>query len=85
MATTKEVLTMLCPAGGWIIVGDDFDNITWVDDRPRCTKEEFAAGFEQFDAWKADQEVKALTAKQAAESKLANVNLSIEELKAVLA
>ena len=55
MAQAYEVLEMLCPEGGWIIVGEDFDNITWVDDRPRCTKAQFEAGFAQYDSWKAEQ------------------------------
>jgi hypothetical protein len=45
MATGAQVLSMLCPAGGWIISGDDFDLITWVDERPKCTKAQFTAGF----------------------------------------
>ena len=56
MATGGEVLEMLLTAGGWIIVGDSFDNITWVDDRPRCTEAEFNAGFNQYDSWKAEQD-----------------------------
>ena len=56
MTTGTDVLTMLCPAGGWIIVGDSFEGITWVDERPRCSKEEFEAGFAQYDAWKAEQD-----------------------------
>ncbi len=83
MATSGDVLTMLCPAGGWIISGDDFDNIVWVDDRPRCTKAQFETGFAQFDAWKAEQDAKASTAKAAAEAKLAALGLTGDDLKAL--
>jgi hypothetical protein len=83
MATGIDVLTMLCPAGGWIIVGDSFDGVTWVDDRPRCTKEEFEAGFEQFDNWKIEQEAKATSAKTTAEEKLAALGLTADDLKAL--
>ncbi len=68
--TGTEVLDMLCPAGGWIISGDDFENITWVDDRPRCTKEEFEAGFAQVEAFKAQQEAQATAKRQALLDKL---------------
>ncbi len=68
--TGTEVLDMLCPAGGWIISGDDFENITWVDDRPRCTKEEFEAGFAQVEAFKAQQEAQAAAKRQALLDKL---------------
>jgi hypothetical protein len=65
MATTSDVLNMLLPEGGWILSGDDFDNITWVDDRPRCTKAQFQAGFAQWDAWKVEQDAAKATAKAA--------------------
>lgn len=83
MATSAEVLEMLCPAGGWIITGDDFDNIVWVDDRPRCTKVEFEAGFAQFDNWKAQQEASKQEAKEAAQAKLAALGLTEDDLKAL--
>lgn len=83
MATSVDVLNMLLPAGGWILSGDDFDNITWVDDRPRCTKAEFEVGFAKFNAWKADQEAQAATAKASAEAKLAALGLTGDDLKAL--
>jgi hypothetical protein len=83
MAKGVDVLNMLCPAGGWIIVGDDFDGITFVDERPRCTKAEFEAGFAQYDAWKAEQESAAITAKETAQEKLAALGLTLDDLKAL--
>ena len=83
MATGGDVLGMLCPSGGWIITGDDFDSVIWVDERPRCTKAEFEAGFAQFDAWKAEQEAKAETDKAAAQAKLAAIGLTADDLKAL--
>ncbi len=83
MATSSEVLSMLCPAGGWIISGDDFDGITWVDDRPRCSKAEFEAGFAQYDAWKAEQDAAQAAKKATAEAKLAALGLTSDDLKAL--
>ena len=83
MAKGYEVMEMLCPQGGWILIGDDFDSITWVDDRPRCTKAEYEAGFAQYDAWKAEQEAAQATAKAAAEAKLAALGLTADDLKAL--
>ena len=83
MAKAKEVMSMLCPEGGWILVGDDFHGITWVDERPRCTEAEFKAGFAQFDAWKADQEASAKAAKDAAQAKLSALGLTASDLKAL--
>ena len=83
MAKSYEVMEMLCPAGGWILSGDDFDGITWVDERPRCTKAQFTAGFAQWDAWKAEQDAKAEADKAAAQAKLAALGLTADDLKAL--
>ena len=83
MATGGDVLTFLKPNGGWVIIGDDFDSIHWDEGAERITKAEFEAGFALFDAWKIDQEAKAVVAKEAAQSKLLELGLTIEELKAL--
>jgi hypothetical protein len=83
MATGAEVLTMLCPLGGWVIYGDDFDSVIWTDERPKCNKIQFTAGFAQYDAWKAEQEAQAATDKAAATAKLAALGLTTDDLKAL--
>ena len=83
MATSVDVLNMLLPEGGWILSGDAFDGITWVDERPRCTEAEFKAGFAQWDAWKAEQDAKAEADKAAAQAKLAALGLTADDLKAL--
>jgi|LakMenEpi03Aug12_release.lakeMendotaPanAssembly.Ray.scaffolds.fasta_scaffold2213511_1 hypothetical protein len=83
MATGADVLTMLLPAGGWIITADDFDSVIWVDDRPRCTKEEFEAGFPAYDAWKAAQEAALAADKVNATAKLEALGLTADDLKAL--
>jgi hypothetical protein len=79
----REVLEMLCPEGGWILVGDSYEGITWVDDRPRCTKAEFEAGFAKVEAWKAEQDSAQTQAKAAAEGKLAALGLTTDDLQAL--
>lgn len=64
MATGAEVLTMLIPEGGWVIVGDDFDKIQFLECEP-ITKSQFEAGFAQVDAWKSAKETEAAEAKAA--------------------
>lgn len=83
MATNADVLNMLLPEGGWILSGDDFDGITWVDERPRCTKAEFEAGFAQYDAWKAEQDAAEIAKKETATAKLAALGLTADDLKAL--
>jgi hypothetical protein len=82
MAQAYQVLEMLCPEGGWIIVGEDFDNITWVDERPRCTKAQFEAGFAEYDSWKAEQAQAKATQKAAL---LDRLGITEEEAKLLLA
>ena len=82
MATGSDVLTMLIPTGGWVISGDDFDNIQFIDAKP-ITKAQFEAGFAQYDAWKADQDSAQLAAKATAEAKLAALGLNTDDLKAL--
>lgn len=82
-ADGTKVLTMLCPQGGWIIVGNDYDSIVWVDDRPRCTKEEFEVGFFQYEEMKKEEKTQAAAKKAAAEAKLAALGLDADDLKAL--
>jgi hypothetical protein len=82
MATGGEVLTMLCPNTEWVIYGDDFDSIQWIKGEP-ITKEQFEAGFVQFDIWKAEQDAAKEASKAAAEAKLAALGLTTDDLKAL--
>jgi hypothetical protein len=82
MAQSFEVLAMLIPNGGYVQRGDDFEGIDFVNCDP-ITKEQYQAGFAQYDAWKADQEAAKVVAKEAAEAKLAALGLSVDDLKAL--
>jgi hypothetical protein len=82
MATGGEVLTMLCPNTEWVIYGDDFDSIQWIKGEP-ITKEQFEAGFAQFDIWKAEQDAALAADKAAATAKLAALGLTTDDLKAL--
>lgn len=69
MATGAQVLEMLIPSGGWVIIGDDWEGVQFIEATP-ITQEEFEAGFAQYDAWKAQQDADKATAKQALLDKL---------------
>ena len=69
MATGAEVLTMLIPNGGWIITGNEYQGIQFLECEP-ITKAQFEAGFAQYDAWKAEQDAKAEADKAALLAKL---------------
>ena len=82
MAKGSEVLSMLIPTGGWVINGNDWEGVQFFEATP-ITKEQFEAGFAQYDAWKAEQDSKAIADKEAATAKLAALGLTADDLKAL--
>lgn len=82
MAKGAQVLEMLIPNGGWIIYGDSYEGITFLQCNP-ITKKEFEAGFAQYDAWKAEREAEAAAKREAAIAKLAALGLDTDDLKAL--
>jgi hypothetical protein len=82
MATTREVLRYLIPQGGYVVRGEEFEGIEFLECEP-ITKEQFEAGFAQYDVWKTEQDAQAAATKAAAEVKLAALGLTIEDLKAL--
>ena len=82
MATGVEILKMLIPNGGWVISGDNFDGIQFIDCEP-ITKKQFEDGFAQYDAWKAEQDAAKAAAKVQAEAKLVALGLDLDDLRAL--
>jgi hypothetical protein len=82
MASGGDVLNMLIPGGGWIITGNDYSGIQFIDATP-ITQAEFEAGFAQYDAWKAEQNAKAAADKASATAKLEALGLTADDLKAL--
>jgi hypothetical protein len=82
MAKHYEVLGMLIPDGGYVQIGEDYEGITFLECEP-ITKEQYEAGFAQYDAWKAEQEAEQAAAKASAEAKLAALGLTADELSAL--
>ena len=80
MAKGFEVLAMLLPNKGLAISGDDYDSIQWLECEP-ITKEQFEAGFAQYDAWKAQQDADKATTKAAL---LARLGITEEEAALLL-
>lgn len=69
MATGSDVLNMLIPNGGWVISGDDFTGIQFIECDP-ITEEQFLAGFAKVDKFMANQVKAQETAKAALLTKL---------------
>jgi hypothetical protein len=81
MASGGEVLAMLIPNGGWYIQGDNYENIEFIECEP-ITKEQFEAGFAQYDNWKAEQDAAKTQAKAAL---LERLGLTQEEFNTLTA
>lgn len=64
MATGVEVLEMLLPEGGWVIVGDDYESIQFLECQP-ITKKQFTDGFATVEAWKSQKEADKAATKAA--------------------
>ena len=82
MANAAQVLEMLLPNGGWYISGEEYEGIQFLQCEP-ITKAQFQAGFAQYDAWKAEQDVVKATAKAQAQAKLAALGLTADDLQAL--
>jgi hypothetical protein len=82
MATGADVLTMLIPTGGWIIIGNDYEGITFLECAP-ITQAQFEAGFAQYDVWKAEQEAQMAADRAGATAKLEALGLTADDLKAL--
>ena len=83
MAKSHEVLTMLCPDIEYALIGDKYEDINWFGKKAAITKEQFEAGFSQYDAWKTKNDADTATAKAAAEGKLAALGLTTDDLRAL--
>jgi hypothetical protein len=82
MAKSYEVLNMLIPNGGWVQLGSQYEDIQFLDCEP-ITKNEYEAGFAQYDIWKAEQDAAKVAAKSAAQAKLEALGFTVEDLQAL--
>ena len=80
MAKAGDVLAMLIPNGGWIVTGDSYEGIQFLQCEP-ITKKQFDAGFAQYDAWKAEKDTAAIQTKAAL---LDRLGITADEAKLLL-
>lgn len=80
MAKAWEVLEMLIPQGGWVLQGEDYEGIEFLQCDP-ITKEQFLAGFAQYDVFKAQKDAEKVAEKAAL---LAKLGISEDEAKLLL-
>lgn len=80
MAQGFEVLQMLIPNGGWVITGNNYEDIQFIEADP-ISKKEFEDGFAAFDLWKNQKEIAANEARAAL---LARLGITEDEAKLLL-
>ena len=83
MAKAYEVLQMLCPNSIYHQIGETYEAINWFSEIPPITKKQYEDGFAQYDDWKSEQDAAKAAAKAAAESKLAALGLTTQDLRAL--
>jgi hypothetical protein len=81
MITGADVLEMYLPEGGWIIAGNDYSGITWVDESVKITKAKFESGFAEYETFRNQQEADKAAAKSAL---LTRLGISEDEAKLLL-
>ena len=81
ITTGADVIQFLTSGVEFEIKNDDYDSINWFGKSPAITKEEYEAGFTQYDAWKAEQDAKASADKAAL---LAKLGITADEAKLLL-
>ena len=62
MAKGHEVLSMLIPEGGWVITGNEYEGIQFLECNS-ITKKQFEDGLKQYEAIKAKQDTAKASAK----------------------
>ncbi len=77
-----DVLALLIPNGGWTIAGDDYEGITFIE-CDSITKEQFDNAFANYESLKAEQDAAIAAKKATAETKLAALGLTPDDLKAL--
>ena len=74
-----DAILFLLPDAQFVLVGDDYENIEWVDERPKPKIEELKKALEQIKLKKESD----IQAKAAAQAKLAALGLTADDLKAL--
>jgi hypothetical protein len=77
-----DIMDLLRPNGGWIMVGDEYEGIQFIDCVP-VTKAEFDKALADYPKLLADNKAKAEADKESAQAKLAALGLTADDLKAL--
>ena len=80
-----EILKMLVPENiKWTIYGDEYSGIVWHSEEPYITEEEFEQGKINLSSYLQQKENDKIAKKEIALSKLEELGLTEEDIKAIL-
>lgn len=80
MATANEVMGMLMPDGGYVLVGEEYEGLTILTDH-KISKKEFEEAFAKCDVFLAEKQAQKAAAKAAI---LDRLGITEEEAKIIL-
>lgn len=84
MPNYAQILCVNYPNSEWSLIGNNYDNLTWLDESPKPTQAELDALWESTQATLAEQKAQAETTKASALAKLAALGLTQDEVKALV-
>jgi hypothetical protein len=68
----------------WVLRGNDYDGLEWLDESPKPSKQELESQWEKVEATIASKEQTQIQAKESAIQKLSTLGLTAEEIKALI-
>jgi hypothetical protein len=80
MAKVSDVLSFLIPDGGWVVYGEDWDGVQFIEADP-ITKTQFDKGVKDYEAFIVNQQATKATEKAAL---LAKLGITDDEAKLLL-
>jgi hypothetical protein len=80
MATAAEAVGFLLPDGGYVLRGENYEDLEILSDK-KITKAQFLAAFSQYDQAKAASDLSKATAKEAL---LTRLGITADEAKLLL-
>jgi hypothetical protein len=84
MLNYSLILTTNYPTAQWILDGESYDGLTWLDTSPKPTQAELDALWESTQAAVAAKKQAAIDTKASALAKLAALGLTQDEVKALV-
>lgn len=77
-----EVLALKYPEAKYVLVGDDYEGLDWLDESPKPSKAKLKSDALEAEAILLEKEAAKASARESAISKLQSLGLTIEEVEA---